>query len=205
MIATEDDARAWIAARHGDAAVDRLGRFAAIVVEEAARQNLISPSTIPHIWVRHLLDSAQLLTHADSVSGAWLDVGTGAGFPGTVIALLRQEPITLVEPRAKRAMFLSDSATALGLDHVTVVQSRVETMPASRFAIISARAVASLDDIGDMTRHVRDARTRYILPRGRSGRTDLETLRREWQGLFHVEQSLTDPESTIILGQGVTR
>lgn len=205
MIATEDDARAWIAARHGDGAVDRLGRFAAIVVEETARQNLISPSTIPHIWVRHLLDSAQLLTHADGVSGAWLDVGTGAGFPGIVIALLRQEPITLVEPRAKRAMFLSDSATALGLDHVTVIQSRVETMAASRFAIISARAVASLDDIVDMTRHVRDARTRYILPRGRSGRTDLETLRREWQGLFHVEQSLTDPESSIILGKGVTR
>ena len=205
MIASEDDARAWIAERHGAAAVDRLAAFAAIVVEETARQNLISPSTIPHIWVRHLLDSAQLLAHVDGAAGAWLDVATGSGFPGIVVAMLRDAPTTLVEPRAKRAKFLLDSAAALGLDHVTVVQSRVEMIPAARFAVISARAVASLDDVVDMTRHARDQRTLYILPRGRSGRSDLETLRPEWQGLFHVEQSLTDPESSIILGKGVTR
>lgn len=199
---TEDDARDWIAARWGNDAVDRLERLGAIVRDEAERQNLIAPSTLPHLWSRHLLDSAQLLPLAPVDSRPWLDIGTGAGFPGLVIAVLRRAPMTFVEPRARRAAFLAETAAALELDHVEVRASKVEDLGAMTFGVISARAVAPTGDLLRWVKPLRGRDTTLIFPRGRSGRAELENLSREWQKMFHVEQSLTDAESVILVANG---
>lgn len=199
---SEDEARGWIAERFGPAAADRIGAFLDLVRAENTQQNLVAPSTIPHLWVRHALDSAQLL--AWDQAGPWLDVGTGGGFPGMVVAILRHNPVLLVEPRRKRAAFLQHCAEALDLHHVRVLASKVDAVsePAD---IISARAVASVEILLQMAVGCAKKTTRWLLPRGRSAAEDLATLNRGWRGMFHVEQSLTDPESSILVLDGVSR
>ncbi|KQT35026.1 hypothetical protein ASG29_02525 [Sphingomonas sp. Leaf412] len=201
---TEDDARAWIAARWGDAAVAKLERFASLVRDEAGRQNLVAPSTLDTIWARHIVDSAQLLTLAPERGGAWIDVGTGAGFPGLVVAMLRPLPTVLVEPRARRAAFLSSVAEALDLPFVKVEPVKVEMLRSPVADIVSARAVAPTMTLLRGTKHLRTPSTTVLFPRGRGGLAELANLPREWQAMFHVEHSLTDPDSVILVANGVT-
>ena len=198
---TENQARAW-ASEHFPVAVDRFDRFATIVTRETERQNLISPSTIPLIWSRHIVDSAQLLSFLPVGATTWLDIGTGAGFPGIVAAILFDGHVTMVEPRAKRATFLREVVAALDID-ATVIQSRVETTTPTTADIISARAVATVDALLTMTTHLRGALTTYLLPRGRTGQDEIVKVRAGWHGTFHVEQSITDPASTILIATGV--
>lgn len=200
---TEDDARDWVVSHFGESAARRLDRLGAMVIEENRRQNLIAPATAAQLWSRHLLDSAQLVQIADR-SGSWLDVGTGAGFPGMVVATLDERPVTMVEPRGRRVDFLVAAATELGLAHATIVRGRAETLPQQRYDVISARAVASLEDLLVMTRHLRDERTRLVLPRGRAAAAEIDLARARWQGMFHVEHSVTDRESLIVIADGVS-
>lgn len=200
---TEEDARDWVVARFGEPAARRLDRFGALVIAENERQNLIAPATTAQLWSRHLLDSAQLLVLAER-SGEWLDIGTGAGFPGMVIAALSQHQVTMVEPRGRRVDFLTAAAAELGLVNAVVVRGRAETLPPRHYDVITARAVASLADLLVMTRHLRASATRLILPRGRSAAGEIDLARSRWQGVFHVEHSITDPESLIVIADGVS-
>lgn len=199
---TEEEARAWLHERFSARAVERLSRFAAIVEDETGRQNLISPSTIPLIWSRHIVDSAQLLMATPAQARSWIDVGTGAGFPGVVAAILFEGAVTMVEPRAKRAAFLRDTIAKLGLS-ATVQQCRAETAVIAAADIISARAVATVDALFGMTTQYRSALTTYLLPRGQTGQDEIAKARVGWHGTFHVEQSITDPASTILIATGV--
>ena len=201
---TEDDAKSWIETRYGTPAVDRIGTLLGHVRTEAIRQNLIAPSTFETMWERHVVDSAQLLDHAPA-GGHWLDIGSGAGFPGMVLAALGTHHISLVEPRRRRATFLSDITTALGLEaRVSVYCARVETVRLEA-DVITARAVASLDNLFAWAAHTATAETRWILPKGKSAREEVATAKQAWHGMFHVEHSITDPASMIILASGVTR
>ena len=198
---TEDEAKGWIAERHGDAAVDRLTALVDHVVSETLRQNLIAPSTIPTIWDRHVVDSLQLVPLAGADTGAkrWLDIGTGGGFPGMVVALVREGPVDLVEPRRRRADFLQLCVARLGLGgQVRVHASKVENATADA-AIISARAVASLQNLLRGAAHCATKETRWLLPRGRFDEEELAALKQHWRFMFHVEQSVTNPESSIVV------
>ena len=116
---TEAEAREWIRARWGVSRETLLAALADLVREECGRQNLIAAGTLDHLWARHIVDSAQLLPLADKGEGAWLDIGTGAGFPGMVVACLHDRPITLCEPRKRRADFRAAGATATDHGHPT--------------------------------------------------------------------------------------
>ncbi|MGN5375390.1 MAG: 16S rRNA (guanine(527)-N(7))-methyltransferase RsmG [Sphingomonas hengshuiensis] len=204
---TEQDARDWIATRYGDARTATLARFADRIVIETAHQNLIAASTIDSIWQRHLLDSAQLVPlAADAGDGDWIDIGSGAGFPGIVAAILVDRPVILVEPRARRAMLLSDMARDLGLTNVVVHQARIERLVGDRpAAIISARAVARLSALFAIGHRHGDGDTIWLLPKGRSATEELADAGTEWCGTFHVEHSITDPTSSIVVARGVRR
>ena len=203
---TDDEVRQWIEQRHGLAAVDRLARLATLVLQESGRQNLIAPSTLPLIWQRHILDSVQLCEFAPADAVSWIDIGTGAGFPGLATGAIFDGTTVLIEPRARRAAFLSEAVADLGIgDRVSVIQSRSETATPAPARIVSARAVASIDQILAMSAHLRTPATTYILPRGRTGLDELASASARWHGVFHVEQSLTDPDSTIVIARGVAR
>ena len=199
---TEAEARAWMADRFGAAAADRLARFAELLAAANGTQNLVAPASLPSIWSRHLADSAQLAL-LDDGDGPWLDIGSGGGLPGLVLALLLDRPFLLCEPRRLRAAFLSETVAALGLGaRVTVAQSKVELL-ATPFLTISARAVASPETLFASARACATIDTTWILPRGKSGRSELGSLQRAVRGEFHVKQSLTDPEAVILVARRV--
>lgn len=205
---TEEDAAAWLQERGhlSGLAGDRLRAFCDLVVAENERQNLIAASTIEIIWSRHVVDSLQLLEGIDEPKclGEWVDIGSGAGFPGLAIACVVDRPVLLVEMRALRAAFLNDCISALGLRHVRVEHSKVEDVrlpaPAS---VISARAYAPLSKIFAAAGHLANADTTWILPKGRNAEKELAIAKQQWQAMFHVKRSVTDSESGIIVARAV--
>ena len=199
---TEDEARDWAVARFDAEAIGRLEHLAAIVTVESDQQNLIARSTLATIWSRHIVDSLQLGPLAPD-SGDWLDIGTGAGFPGLALAATQpHRRFILVEPRRLRADFLRGTAEALALPHVEVVTGKVEHVR-EQVAVISARAVAQVAQIIASATQCASNETLWLLPKGRSAREEVARAKQRWHGMFHVEQSITDPESSIVIARGV--
>ena len=202
---TEDEARAWLEARNvSRETFDRIEAFLAFLREEATRQNLIAASTLDAVWARHVVDSAQLLGIAGTWR-TWLDLGSGAGFPGLIIAILGEGQVTLIESRAKRIAFLHEAALIAGVaDRVEVIGSRVETAPRRCYDVISARAFAPLPKLLDLAQPFTDKSTRFVLPKGKSAGEELAAARASWQGDFRLVPSVTDSEAAIIVAEGVT-
>jgi 16S rRNA (guanine527-N7)-methyltransferase len=202
---TEDEAGAWIRERFGVSRETQLDRYAALLRAEAANQNLIAASTLDTLWARHFVDSAQLVPLASDASrGTWLDVGSGAGLPGLVAAILLDRPVMLVEPRTRRVEFLRHVVSELRLPRVTVQQSKVESYrPTNRAAIVSARAVAELSQLFASTVHCTDSSTIWLLPKGQNAQSEVVAAQTKWQGVFHVEPSITQPDSGIVVARGV--
>ena len=205
----EGAARAWLieTIRCDDIAMARLEQLVAMLRDENARQNLVAASSLDAAWRRHIADSAQLLTHvpretsSNGDAGIWLDLGTGAGFPGLVIAAICPDrPVWMVESRSRRVEWLETTCAALGLRQARVIGSpleRVATVPAG---VISARAFAPLDRLVALSARFSTDATLWLLPKGRSAREELQALQ-GWRHEFRVESSLTDASSGIICGQ----
>lgn len=198
---TEDEARDWLRDAFGAAALTRLEHFVTLLLAEAEKQSLIARSTFDLVWGRHIADSAQLVPLAPA-DGVWVDVGSGGGLPGLVVALLRDAPMVLVEPRRKRTDFLRAASAELALAHVSVLQANVQSAEV-KASVVSARAVSNLVDLFAWTRPIVSRETLYLLPRGENAVSDLDIARRAWHGVFHVEQSLTDPTAGIVVAKAV--
>lgn len=182
----------------------RLDAFGAFLVEENKHQNLVSRGTLDEIWSRHILDSAQLLRFAVP-EAAWLDLGAGAGFPGLVVALLHDGPVTLIEERKKRADFLVRAAEVLGVAaNVRIHCTKLERFESPPFDVISARAFAPLPRLFGLGHSLSTVKTRWILPKGRNAASELEAAKASWHGDFRLEQSLTDADAQIIVAEGVS-
>ena len=182
---------------------EQLERFAALLQDENRRQNLIAPNSVGELWTRHILDGAQLLGLAGG-EGHWLDIGSGPGLPGLVIAILGGRPMTLNEPRKLRADFLRRAVAELGLPHVEVAECKVERMR-GEFDLITARAVAPLDRLFGMACHLAHSETKWVLPKGEKAQSELDEARRTWQGSFGLVPSRTNPASAIVVAERVQR
>jgi len=204
MIDSEAAARAWLEALPEWTAVaaGQIDTLVARLVAENVRQNLVSAASLDHVWQRHIADSAQLLAYVPrETAGPWLDLGTGAGFPGLVIAALRPElPVLLVESRAKRADWLRDACAALDLPNAQVIGSRLELVETQLVRVISARAFAPLPRLLDLSARFSTPATIWLLPKGQSARQELAELS-GWNHAFHVKQSLTSPEAGLVVGR----
>lgn len=202
MIETEDQARAWLRdlAEADASALARLERLVAMLADENSRQNLVSAASLTQVWQRHIVDSAQLLPYVPRGTSPWLDLGTGAGFPGIVIAALRPEcTVTMVESRARRIDWLERLIDALDLPHARVIGSRLELVEEFPVSAISARAFAPLPQLLRLSVRFSTKDTIWLLPKGRSAAQELAELS-GWSHMFHVEHSLTDPQAGIIVG-----
>jgi 16S rRNA (guanine527-N7)-methyltransferase len=180
---------------------EKLERYVALLREENVRQNLVSAATLDQAWDRHILDSAQLVRFAPRLAANWVDLGSGAGLPGIVVACLVDVPVTLVEPRRLRAEFLHKVCESLDLS-ATVICAKAERVEGS-FDVITARAVASLTRTLKISSHLSTGKTTWALPKGRSAPAELAEARQSWQGDFQLEPSVTDAESFIVVATGV--
>ncbi|WP_188645381.1 16S rRNA (guanine(527)-N(7))-methyltransferase RsmG [Tsuneonella deserti] len=202
MITTEEEARDFVSARCSRAALTRLERFVEMLIAENSRQNLVARATLDQIWQRHIADSVQLLDHVPRETGIWLDLGTGAGFPGVVVGLVREsQDLIIVESRRKRVEWLECVVSELELKHCRVEGRRVEDVEAFSADVISARAFAPLEKLLKLARRFSTNDTVWLLPKGRSAEQELSDFSERERHMFHVEQSQTDPESGIIVGR----
>ena len=181
--------------------LEKLEAYAAMLREECARQNLVSASTLDRLWDRHILDSAQLVRYEPRKGASWVDIGSGAGLPGIVIACLVAGPVTLIEPRRLRAEFLHNVCESLRLN-ATLVFAKAERAEGA-YEAITARAVANLAQLLKISAHLSTRNTVWALPKGRSAAAELAEARQSWQGVFHVEHSVTDADSFIVVATGV--
>jgi len=201
----EADARAWVerACDVPRETMERLDGFAALLRRESEQTNLVSRASLDRLWLRHIADSAQLLRFAPAAA-SWVDLGTGAGFPGLIVAALHKGPVTLIEERRLRADFLRRAAEALGV-RVEILQMKAERVRGRSFGVISARAFAPLGKLLDLGTGLSTTNSVWILPKGRNAQTELAALDSSWQGDFRLEPSVTDPEARIIVAEGVHR
>lgn len=186
---------------------DRLAIYQDLVEKWTPKINLIARGTLPDIWERHFVDSAQLFHLAPSDSLHWVDLGSGAGFPGLVIAILAQETgnpgkITLVESDARKAVFLRTVVRETGIQ-ADVLNRRIEEIAPLGADVVSARALADLTTLmGYAAQHLgKDGVA--IFPKGEKWRKELEDARSTWRFEQEIDTSLTQPSSVVIRVKGV--
>lgn len=162
---------------------DRLTRYVDLLARWQARTNLIAGSTLADVWIRHIADSAQLVALFGGAR-VWLDLGSGAGLPGLIIAILlgdRGGHVHLVESDGKKAAFLRE-AIRVAPAPATVHQGRVEDVlpgwktPAD---IVTARALAPLDRLLEMAALL-PFRTRAVFPKGRDYQREIDQAAKSW-------------------------
>lgn len=207
-ISSEEAARSYVEGWADENSLPRLEQYVDLLLKENQHQNLISKSSEDHIWQRHIADSAQLLEHVpretygNGRSDPWLDLGTGPGLPGLVIAILCPEiPCVLIESRARRVDFLERTVARLTVGNCTIVGRRIERVPPFEAGIISARAFAPLGRLLRLSAPFSTVKTRYLLPKGRSAAHELEQAENAIRSRFHVKHSLTDADAGIIVSQ----
>jgi 16S rRNA (guanine527-N7)-methyltransferase len=200
---TEEEARAWLLG-HFDVSREtneKLEAFVAFLTHEAQSQNLISASTLDAIWDRHIADSAQLLRFAPIGSGSWIDLGSGAGFPGLIVALLSNYRVTLVESRGRRIDYLQRAVALLDLeDRVTIAGMPLERVETVKYSAISARAFAPLPRLFELAARFSTDKTLWLLPKGRNAAKEWDEVQPAWSGDFRIERSVTDAEAGILVG-----
>jgi len=182
---------------------ERLERFVALLTRWQARINLVAPKTLPDVWRRHILDSGQVLDLIADRPGPVLDFGSGAGFPGLIVAILGREDVTLVEADRRKAAFLMEAARVTETK-VVVECCRIESLKPIRAGIITARALASVAQLLDYGRSYADESTLYALLKGERADEELTEAQSHWKMAVSKVPSRSDPRGTILLLEGVT-
>jgi 16S rRNA (guanine527-N7)-methyltransferase len=178
--------------------------YAALLNEWQLRMNLVGPSTLPAIWDRHFSDSAQLLG-LTSHGRSWLDIGAGAGFPGLVVALLDPEArIVLVESITKKCRFLEEAVTVLGISgRVKIENCRIEALSRQKFDVVTARALASLEQLFHWALPYAGSGTLWLLPKGVRVEEELAIAIDRFAFDYNLVPSRTDDSARIVVASGV--
>ena len=183
--------------------------FEALVRRWTPAINLVSKSTLDALRERHTIDSAQLYCLKPEHAKRWVDIGSGGGFPGIVIAILARQfspdlHVTLVESDARKATFLREASRTLGLS-TTVLNERIESVPALSADVLSARALASLTDLlGFAHMHLRPEGV-AIFPKGARYAEELTKAKEDWAFDVETHSSLSDSAAAILLIRNINR
>ena len=188
----------------------RLDVFVETLVTWNARTNLIAPSTVPHLWTRHVADSLQLLDLAPAAR-IWVDLGSGGGFPGLVIACaLAESPgakVHLIESNAKKAAFLREAARLTGAPavvHTERIESFVASFPGPA-DVVTARALASLKTLLDQSVSLLKTGALGLFPKGQDVEAELTEATKYWNIKVNLAPSRTDPKGRVVVVQALER
>jgi 16S rRNA (guanine527-N7)-methyltransferase len=202
-------------AKHAAEALDRFGfvtdavrhdldRFVALLTEWQLAHNLVAPSTLELVWTRHVADSLQLLEHAPENWRAWVDLGSGAGFPGLVVAIANKDHaarhVTLVESNGKKAAFLRAAIRETSAN-AAVAAERIETH-AQRFGrkadVVSARALAPLSELLKLAEPYCREDTLMLFLKGKEHVQEIATASQSWEFDVIEFESATDSGGRVL-------
>ena len=180
-----------------ESARERLDRFAHLLLRWNARINLISRRDEPAIWPRHILDSAQLVTLLADSPGPIIDLGSGAGFPGLVLAILTGMPVHLVESDQRKAAFLREASRVADVN-ATVHAIRAETLLLPPAPVVTARALASIAALLPLALPLLRPDGFCVFPKGRGADAELTAAATEWHMRVERFPSRTSPDATLL-------
>jgi len=182
----------------------RLEAYLDLLIAWNGRMNLVAASTLADAWTRHVLDSAQLLPLIAPSSRRLVDVGSGAGFPGMVLAILGALGVELVEATEKKCAFLRAVAGELGVA-VEVRHTRAEILGRNPADTVTARAVAPLPRLMEQTAPLIGPRTRCLFLKGQGVEAELTEAHKIWMMRVTRVPSRTDPGGTVLILEEVRR
>lgn len=187
--------------------VKRLEIYAGLLVKWQKAINLVGPNTLPDLWRRHMLDSAQLLPLlppvANDSDGGIIDFGSGAGFPGLVLAALTERPVHLIDSDVRKCAFLRETAQAMGIGaRVAIHAKRFDAVTPWISPVITARACAPLDELLAWTAPFADERTVFLLLKGARADEELTAAAKHWTMDIERQASIADPDSAKDMGKG---
>ena len=182
--------------------LDRLGRLQDLTLKWTQKINLVAPSSTEAFWDRHIKDCAQLWQVKPDAARIWIDLGSGGGFPGLVMACLAAQynpdlQLTLVESDQRKCVFLRQAARDLDV-RITVLTSRIEEANLPSADVVSARALAAVKDILALSTSFTKPSTRFILPKGKTVDEELEAARETWSFNVVTYESVTDSDGRIL-------
>ncbi|MEX1107900.1 MAG: 16S rRNA (guanine(527)-N(7))-methyltransferase RsmG [Dongiaceae bacterium] len=177
--------------------------YATLLAKWQVRINLVGPATLPDLWRRHFLDSAQLAPLIPATARTLVDLGSGAGFPGLVLAILRPDlQVRLIESDGRKAIFLAEAARAtLGpaaKDRVSILRARAESLDRAPADVVTARALAPLARLLDLAEPFLSADSLCLFPKGAEVAAELTEARKAWTMTLLEHPSRTDPRATIL-------
>lgn len=189
--------------------IDRFTAYHALLCKWNDKINLVSKTTLHNVWHRHFADSAQLWALIPDSARYWLDVGTGAGFPGLVGAIIAKEKspdmsFTLVDSDQRKVAFLAAVVREVDLK-VTLLPSRIDSIPPRPADVISARALAPLSKLIEMTRPNSNESTCFLFQKGQNYKSELTEARKVWHIEPEIIPSMTDANAVILRIKGDIR
>lgn len=180
-----------------DAVMTRLEAYAALLEKWQKRINLVSKSTLADKWRRHFLDSAQLAPLIPSTAKTLVDLGSGAGFPGLVLAAMMDVDVHLVDSDTRKGVFMREAARAMGIS-ATVHTGRIESIDPIAADVVTSRALAPLSSLLSYAQPFRKAGTTCLFLKGKSSEDELTDARKEWTMTAKISPSATDSLGVII-------
>jgi 16S rRNA (guanine527-N7)-methyltransferase len=179
--------------------LDRLKTYLALLTDWNSRHNLVSARSLGEVWSRHVWDSAQLAPLVPPTAKTLADLGSGAGFPGLVLAALLRDTVrvTLFESIGKKAEFLRAAAAAMALQ-VDVRNVRIESATAAKFDVVTARALAPLDKLLGYAQLLAHRETVCLFLKGQNLGSELTEARKSWKVKAFQHPSATDPSGVIL-------
>lgn len=182
----------------------RLSVYLELLQHWQQRINLVGASTMRDPWRRHILDSAQLLPHLPPKTNSLIDLGSGAGLPGMVLALLGVQGVHLIEANRRKAEFLRAVARATAAE-VTVHGERAEQLAPWPADVVTARALAPLPRLLALAAPFLGANTTCLFLKGRSVEHELTAARKSWHMMPRMFASLSEPSSVVLELRGIGR
>jgi 16S rRNA (guanine527-N7)-methyltransferase len=184
--------------------LERFRLYAELLQKWQTRSNLVGPTTVADLWQRHFLDSAQLFSLIPEQTQTLVDLGSGAGFPGLVLAMMGVRGVNLVESDQRKVAFLEEVSRVAAVP-VKIHACRSDRVPPIKADVITARALAALPQLLEMASPFVGPETLCLFPKGQNVEGELTEAHKIWSIQVNRYPSVTDPHATILALREVRR
>lgn len=182
----------------------KLTDFVTVLTDWQGKMNLISQNSLPEIWTRHIADSLQLYQYMNTDAKTVYDIGSGAGFPAIVLAIVAQQDnrptaFKLIESITKKTAYLNDVKNKLGLKNVEIINERSENLKLPPANFVTARAVANLNKLFSLALPLTDKNTVLILPKGKTFEQEINAAKQNWLFDADVKKSQVSDDGVVLI------